>query len=157
MAGCHRDLDHDLFGWMDNFSLGGEPSTSPALCTPCSLMLLPSSWLGSGLGRTTGPGLESSGCCCAEQSCFIDMLDSILTIHPFLERNGKFRFQSVACFSLTCFSQQVMALLCRSLKLPLMSLTRRCSKTPVLCRKCKETRDSFTPDVRGDSVKLTLQ
>jgi len=81
----------------------------------------------------------------------------ILTIHPFLERNEKFQFWSLACFSLTCFSQQVMALLCHSLKLPLISLTRQWSKTPVLCRKCKERRGSFTPNVRGDLVKLTPQ
>lgn len=134
-------------------------------------MLLPGSWLGSGVGRTASvqgwgcargcvPLLSHQRACCAEhccsESCLIDMLGSILTIHLFLGRNEEFQFQSLACFSLTCFSQQVMALLCRSLKLPLMSLTRRCSKTPVLCRKCKERRDSFTPNVRGDSVKLTL-
>lgn len=144
---------------------GAQHIPSPALCTPCSLMLLPGSWLGSGVGRTASvpagavPGAVSPPLpehCCS-QSCLIDTLDSILTIHPFLERNEKFQFQSLACFSLTCFSQQVVALLCRSLKLPLTSLTRRCSKTPVLCRKCKERRDSFTPNVRGDLVKLTLQ
>lgn len=123
-------------------------------------------WPGAGAvpvpGATSPPlALGSLWCCCAEhccsESCLIDMLDSILTMHPFLERNEKFQFQSLACFSLTCFSQQVMALLCHSLKLPLMSLTRWWSKTPVLCRKFKERRDSFTPNVRGDSVKLTLQ
>lgn len=66
MAGCHRDLERDLFSWMDNFSLGGKPSTSPALCTPCSLTLLPGSWLGSGEERTVsvpvGPG-QALGLC----------------------------------------------------------------------------------------------
>lgn len=45
---------------MDNFTLGGEPSTSHALRTPCSLMLLPGSWLGFGVERMVflpaGPG-----------------------------------------------------------------------------------------------------
>lgn len=123
-------------------------------------------WLGAGTGPVSGAvspplALGSLQCCCAErccsESCLIDMLDSILTMHPFLERNKKFQFQLRACFSLTCFSQQVMALLCHSLKLPLMNLTRRWSKTPVLCRKCKERRDSFTSNVRRDLVKLMLR
>lgn len=36
----------DLFGWMDNSTLGGEPSTSHALHTPCSLMHPPKFWCG---------------------------------------------------------------------------------------------------------------
>lgn len=160
-----------LAGWTTSAWEG-----SPAHHIPCPLHTvffnapsrqLAGLWRGEdgvcpGLGLCQGlcPLLSHQRACCAEhccsESCLIDMLDSILTIHLFLGRNEKFQFQSLACFSLTCFSQQVMALLCRSLKLPLMSLTRRCSKTPVLCRKCKERRDSFTPNVRGDSVKLTL-
>lgn len=135
---------------MDNFSPGGEPSTSRPLHTPCSLVLLAVSWLGFGMERTVS--LPVLGLCLRWGPCPLlsavalvvllfgavllwkllnrhTRLYFILTIHPFLERNEKFQFQSLACFSLTCFSQQVMALLCHSLRLPHVSLARQWSKT----------------------------